>query len=158
MAYSRQPQVVITNGGALKQTPLPTTTQPPGVVPVELEARIATTSSLGVVEIGSGLSITSSGVLSAINGGNNNFVAVTLTAVDYTVTATDSYVGATKKDLEITLPLGILGRVYYIKNQSNGNIKVEGSGSETIDGISSKTLGSNSGFMLVFDGSRWNIL
>lgn len=158
MAYSRQPQVVIANGGALKQTPLPGVTQPPGIVPVELEAKIATTSSLGVVEIGSGLSITPSGVLSAIPGGGDQFVAVTLTGISYTVTAADSYVGATNNNITITLPTGLLGRVYYVKNQSSGNIRVQGTGGQTIDGAAFQTLGSNSGFMVVFDGARWNIL
>lgn len=158
MAYSRQPQVVIANGGALKQTPLASSVTPPGIVPVELEALISSTTNLGVVQVGSGLSITPSGVLSATQGGGNNFVAVTLTGVSYTATATDSYIGATNNNITITLPLGILGRVYYVKNQSSGNIKVQGTGGETIDGSSFQTLGSNSGFMVVFDGSRWNIL
>ena len=158
MAYSRQPQVVIANGGALKQTPLVSSQSPPGIVPVEIEALISTTTNLGVVQVGSGLSITPSGVLSATTGGGNNFVTVTLTSVNYTVTAADSYIGATDNNIVITLPTGILGRVYYVKNQSGGNIKVQGSGGETIDGAVFQTLGSNSGFMVVFDGSRWNIL
>lgn len=158
MAYSRQPQVVIANGGALKQFPLPGSTQPPGIVPVELEAKIATTSSLGVVEVGSGLSITPAGVLSATNQGASDFVNVTLTGINYTATATDLYVGATNNSITITLPKGILGRVYYIKNQVSGNIKVQGTGGETIDGSAFQTLGSNAGFIVVFDGTRWNIL
>ena len=158
MAYSRQPQVVIANGGALKQTPSASSVTPPGIVPVELEALIATTTGLGVVQVGSGLSITPAGVLSATNSGGNNFVTVTLTAVSYTATATDSYVGATNNNITITLPTGILGRVYYVKNQSSGNIRVQGTGGETIDGAAFQTLGSNSGFMVVFDGARWNIL
>jgi len=158
MAYSRQPQVVIANGGALKQTPLVSNQTPPGIVPVEIEALIATTTNLGVVQVGSGLSITPSGILSATGGGSSNFVNVTLTSVSYSVTADDSYVGATNNNITITLPLGVVGRVYYIKNQSSGNIKVQGSGGQTIDGLAFQTLGTNSGFMVVFDGSRWNIL
>jgi hypothetical protein len=56
------------------------------------------------------------------------------------------------------LPAGILGRVYYVKNQVSGNIKVQGTGGETIDGLAFQTLGGNAGFIVVFDGSRWNIL
>lgn len=156
MAYNRQPQTVLA-GTALKQNPPPGIIQPAGIIPVTLDSDIATTASLGVVQVGSGLSITPSGILSA-TGGSNNFVNVTLTGVSYSITATDSYVGATNNNITITLPAGILGRVYYVKNQSGGNIKVEGSGGQTIDGAAFQTLGSNSGFMLVFDGSRWNIL
>lgn len=157
MAYNRPPQVSLA-GRAMKQNPPPTILQPAGIVPVVLDADIATTSSLGVVQVGSGLTITSEGVLSASGGGGSNFINITLTATDYTVTSNDSYVGATSNNIVITLPAGILGRVYYVKNQSSGNIKVQGSGGETIDGGAFQTLGSNSGFMVVFDGARWNIL
>lgn len=64
MAYSRQPQVVIANGGALKQTPLPTVVTPPGIVPVEIEAEIASKTQLGVVQIGKGIDVTPAGVIS----------------------------------------------------------------------------------------------
>ena len=156
MAYNRQPQTVLA-GTALKQNPLPSVTQPAGIIPVTIEAEIATTTDLGVVQVGSGLSITPSGILSTTNSGNN-FINVTLTAVSYLATATDSYIGATANLITITLPTGILGRVYYVKNQSAGNIRVQGTGGETIDGLLFQTLGSDSGFMLVFDGARWNIL
>lgn len=157
MAYSRQPQVVIANGGALKQTPLASSQTPPGIVPVELEALIATTTNLGVVQVGSGLSITPSGILSATSG-SSSFINVTLTNVDYTATADDYYIGATKKEIDITLPLGITGKVYVIKNQATGNIKVKCSGGQTLDTSSSKTLGSESSIIVVFDGSRWNVI
>jgi hypothetical protein len=156
MAYNRQPQTVLA-GKALKQNPDPNVVQPAGIIPVTLECEEATTTSLGVVQVGSGLSITPTGILSATNSGSD-FVNVTLTSVNYSVTDIDSYVGATSNNITITLPAGILGRVYYVKNQSGGNIKVQGSGGQTIDGVAFQTLGSNSGFMVVFDGTRWNIL
>ena len=155
MAYSRPP---VQPGRALKRSPSVPIESTAGVLDFALDADIATTTSLGVVQVGSGLAITPAGVLSATNTGSSNFVTVTLTSVNYTITATDSYVGATNNNITITLPVGILGRVYYVKNQSGGNIKVQGTGGETIDGAAFQTLGSNSGFMVVFDGSRWNIL
>jgi hypothetical protein len=157
MAYSRQPQVVIANGGALKQTPVPSNIQPPGIVPVEIEAEISTTANLGVVQVGSGLSITPLGVLSATNSGSN-FINVKLTNVDYTATASDYYIGATKKDIDITLPLGITGRVYVIKNQISGNIEVKCTSGQKINTSSSKTLGSEDSIIVVFDGTRWNTI
>ena len=51
MAYSRPPQIIRANGGALKQTPPPTEIIPAGIIPVELEAEIATKNNLGVVQI-----------------------------------------------------------------------------------------------------------
>jgi len=159
MAYNRPPQVTLAGVG-LKQNPPPSVVQPPGIVPVTLDADIATTTSLGVIQVGSGLSITPAGVLSATGGEDDccKKVNVKLTSVNYTITKDDYYVGATDKNIILTLPKGILGRVYYIKNQVSGNIKVQGTGGETIDGLAFQTLGSNAGFIVVFDGTRWNIL
>jgi hypothetical protein len=156
MAYNRQPQTVLA-GKALKQNPAPTIVQPAGIVPVTLECEEATTTSLGVVQVGSGLSITPSGILS-VNGGSSSFINVTLTSTNYTATATDYYIGATKKDIDITLPLGITGKVYIIKNQVNGSIKVKASGGQKIDTSSDKTLGSEDSIIVVFDGTRWNTI
>lgn len=155
MAYNRQPQTVLA-GPRLKQTPPPGIIQPAGIVPVTLDVDIATTTGLGVVRIGSGLSITPSGLLSATGG--SNLLNVKLTSINYTATATDYYIGATNKDIEITLPWGEIGKVYIIKNQVSGNIKVKGSGGQTLDTSSSKILGSESSIIVVFDGTRWNVI
>jgi len=156
MAYNRQPQTVLA-GTALKQNPPPSIVQPAGIIPVTLDADIATTTSLGVVQVGAGLSITPSGILTA-TGGSSSFINVTLTATDYTAGDTDYYIGATKKDIDITLPLGITGKVYIVKNQANGNIKVKTSGGQKIDTSSDKTLGTNDSIIVVFDGTRWNVI
>ena len=155
MTYLRLPNSKLP-GRALSQTP--TANGDAGILPLTLDVDIATTNSLGVVQVGSGLAITPLGVLSATNSGGSNFVTVKLTDFNYSITADDSYVGATNNNITLTLPTGILGRVYYVKNQSSGNIKVQGTAGQTIDGAVFQTLGSNSGFMVVFDGSRWNIL
>lgn len=157
MAYNRQPQTVLA-GSALKQNPPPTIIQPAGIIPVTLDCEIATTTSLGVVQVGSGLAITLAGVLSATGGGDNCAVKVKLTSTDYTATADDCYIGATKKDIDITLPLGVTGKLYYIKNQVSGNIKVKASGGQKIDSASDKTLGTDSSLTVIFDGSRWNVV
>jgi hypothetical protein len=154
MAYNRQPQTVLA-GIALKQNPSPTTLQPAGIIPVTLDADIATTSNLGVVQIGSGLTITPLGVLSTLS--NGSLINVKLTAVNYTALATDYYIGATKKDITITLPTGIVGKVYIVKNQIEGNIKVKGT-SQNLDNSGDKTLGSEASIIVVFDGTRWNIV
>lgn len=156
MSYSRPPNVVVAGLG-LVQTPSPSTVIPAGIVPVQVDAAIATTSTLGVVKVGSGLTVTPQGLLSA-TGGSSIIVNVTLTAVNYTALATDYYIGATKNGITITLPLGILGKVYYIKNQINGSITLKGSGGQTINNSSSKTLGDEDGLIVVFDGTRWNVI
>ena len=157
MAYSRQPQVVRANGGALKQTPTSDVTSPAGIVTVELEALTATTTSRGVVQIGSGLSITPAGILSATGG--SSLINVLLVGVDYTATIDNYYIGATKKSITITFPLGIDGKVYVVKNQAGeGSIKVQGSGGQKLDDSNSKTLGEDASLIAVFAGSRWNLV
>lgn len=88
----------------------------------------------------------------------NDFLNVTFTATNYTVTAIDQYIGATASNIIITLPTGILGRFYQIKNQSSGDIQVQGTGGETVEGSTFKTLRTNAGFTVVFDGTIWKIL
>ena len=88
----------------------------------------------------------------------NNFFNIKLTAVDYTITGIDEYIGATVAGIVITLPAGVQGRWYYIKNQVSGTVTVQCSGIDTIDGSAAKILHTNSGIMLVFDNVRWNIL
>lgn len=155
MAYNRQPQTVLA-GMALKQNPPPNVVQPAGIIPVTLDVEIATTTSPGVVQVGSGLSITPTGILSATGG--SSLINVKLTSVDYTATAADYYIGATKKDIDITLPLGVVGKVYVIKNQVSGSIKVKATGGQKIDTSSDVTLGTNNSIVVVFDGSRWNVI
>lgn len=153
MAYSRP----LLAGVALKQTPTATIPAQTGIQQLTLDSEIATTSSLGVVQVGSGLAITPAGVLSATNSGDD-FVNVTLTDVNYTITASDYYIGATEKGITITLPLGVLGKVYVIKNQFDGNIKVDTTGGQFIDTTTFKSLGTGSSLMVLFDGTRWNLI
>jgi hypothetical protein len=155
MAYNRQPQTVLA-GTALKQNPLPSVVQPAGIIPVTLDADIATTTSLGVVQVGSGLAISPAGILSATGG--SDLINVKHTYTDYTATASDYYIGATKKDITITLPLGVQGKVYVVKNQVSGDIKVASTAPEKIDTSSTKTLGTNDSLTVVFDGLRWNVI
>jgi len=83
---------------------------------------------------------------------------VKITAVNYTATATDYFVCTTDNDADITLPVGVAGKVYVIKNRSFGSIKVNTSGGQNIDGASSKTLGTNVSLMVIFDGTHWDII
>lgn len=155
MSYSRPP---VQPGRGLKRSPSLPIESTAGVFDYALDVDIATTTNLGVVQVGSGLAITPEGILSTTSEDNNNFINIKLTSSNYTVTAKDSYVGATNNNINITVPIGEFGRIYYIKNQSNGNIKVYSTGTQTIDGQPFQTLGTNAGFMLVFDGTRWNII
>jgi hypothetical protein len=161
MAYSRPP---VQPGRGLTRTPVIPIESTAGVLDYALDANIATTTELGVVQVGSGLSITLEGILSATGGDSGCSVNVKLISANYTATDLDCYIGATNNNEEeednitITLPTGVEGKLYYIKNQGKGNIKVKGTGGQTIDGSSSKTLGTNGSFIIIFAGGRWNIL
>lgn len=121
-----------------------------------LDADIATVSSLGVVQVGNNLSIDVNGVLSAVS--TTDLIPVVLVNTYYFASPTDYYIGAIRKDIQIILPPGVIGKVYVIKNQANGNIKVFASDGQTLDTDTVKTLGSESSITVVFDGSRWNII
>jgi hypothetical protein len=140
----------------LKQSPPASTVTPPGIVPVTLDADIASTTSLGVIQVGTGLSITPAGILSA-TGGGSSLLNVTLVDVSYTATLDDYYIGATKKNITITFPKGVVGKVYIVKNQCDGNIKVKGTG-ENLDQSGDKTLGAEASLIAVFAGNRWNLV
>jgi len=88
----------------------------------------------------------------------NDFLTIKYTAVDYTVSAIDQYVCATVSNTTLTLPTGILGRVYYLKNQSAGSVTVQGTGGQLVEGSASKTLNTNAAITCVFDGTIWKIL
>jgi hypothetical protein len=154
MSYTRQPNVVFAGVG-LKQTPPATTTTPPGIVPVTLDANIATTTSLGVVQVGAGLAITPGGILSTTNSGS--LINIKLVNKSYTATLDDYYIGATKKGITITFPSGIVGKVFIVKNQADGSITVKGTGQD-LDQSGDKNLGSEASLIAVFDGTRWNLI
>ena len=149
MSYTRPPASTLA-GVALKQTPAPSTQ---ALAPVVLDAEIATVGQLGVVQVGSGLSITPQGVLSATN--NSSLFAVKIVSANYIVLANDYYIGAIKKDITITLPLGVTGKVYVVKNEENGEITITGTAGQKIDGSVSEKLSTNKSLMIIFNGTEW---
>jgi hypothetical protein len=68
MAYIK-PTEIIVNGRGLTSTASSAT----GISPVTLNVNTATTATLGIIQVGSGLSITPDGVLSATGGAGNGY-------------------------------------------------------------------------------------
>jgi len=87
---------------------------------------------------GPGITITQSTGDIYVSAVGADLVSVYGTSVDYTVSPEDEYIGVSSAStVQITLPPGVDGRVYTIKNErgSNfGNIIVKPDGSEQIDG------------------------
>ena len=130
MAYTRQPNVVIA-GTALKQNPPATTVTPPGIVPVTLDAEIATRTSLGVVQIGNGIQVTEDGLISVKKSDDDSSCDLKTTVVSesYKVSPDDCYVGVNaEKATTITLPKDASdGKVVIVKAEMKpplGNRKV----------------------------------
>lgn len=152
MSYNRPPRP----GIALKQIPA---LIPAGSVLQVLDSNISSTTELGVVQVGSGLQITPQGVLSVTDSNHGCcFMKVYLTSKNYTASDEDCYIGVIGQDndskedsITITLPKGITSKVYTVKNQHNGNVKVQGTSAQQIDTSSSKTLGSQASITVVLD-------
>ncbi len=100
-----------------------------------------------------------------INGGNPSPVTVTeVTTPEYTVTAKDYFlcVDTATTPVAITLPAGILGTVYIIKdctgNADTNNITIAGTGGELVDS-SAATINTPYGSVsLIFNGTEWSIV
>jgi len=78
----------------------------------------------------------------------------------YTLTSTDYFIDCTSGTFTVTLPtaVGITGHEYIIKNSGVGTITIATTSSQTIDGVTTKTLSSQySGYRLNSDGSNWKI-
>ena len=108
------------------------------------------------INIGSGNQI--------IGGGNPSPVAVTnVTTPTYTALATDYFLCVdVAAPVTITLPTGILGTVYVVKDcdgDANTNpITINGTGGQLVDG-STATINSPYGSIsLIFNGTEWSIV
>jgi hypothetical protein len=81
----------------------------------------------------------------------------------YNALSTDYFLCVlTNAPVTITLPTGILGTVYIVKdcfgNAANNPITIQGTGGETIDG-SAGTVNINFGSItVVFNGAEWSIV
>jgi hypothetical protein len=96
--------------------------------------------------------------------GNPSPVAVTdVVTATYTASSTDYFLCVlTNGVVTITLPAGILGTVYIVKDcfgdAANNPITVQGTGGQLVDG-STATINTNFGSLqFVFNGTDWSIV
>ena len=164
MAYSRPPQIIRANGGALKQSPPPTEVTPAGIIPVELEAEIATKNSLGVVQIGDGIDITPEGVISV--SGSDAGCNTILVRTDYESTSDDCYIGVNSSGpVTITLPVVVSdGHQIVVKAEmgpplGNRKVTINTSDGALIDGSATCVLSvPYESVHLIFRGFEWHII
>lgn len=84
---------------------------------------------------------------------------ITTKSSAYTVAATDDVVIATSGTWTATLPtaVGNTGLCLTIQNSGTGTITVDGNGSETISGLTTKTLTQWDSLSMMSDGANWII-
>lgn len=90
--------------------------------------------------------------------GSCSLASVKLVKENYTALENDYYIGTLEKNITITLPESQIGKIYCVKNQVSGNIKLIGTNGQTIDSDAFKTLGTDTSVMVIFDGTRWNVI
>ena len=76
-------------------------------------------------------------------------------------TATDEYIGVGGTGaITITLPAGVVGKTYIIKNERSGTtaITISATNPDTIDGNASTSLAKNASLSVVYNNSQWRII
>jgi hypothetical protein len=134
-----------------------------------------------LVSIGNtvGFAVSNTGVLSVSSGagisisGSTGNITISATGADliatigvtgfYTATDDDEYIGVfSASAVTITLPVGVTGRVYIIKDeygQGSGKITVQPSGTELIDNKVDYIISvPNQSVSVVFRGGQWRII
>lgn len=121
-------------------------------------------TNTGVVSLAAGSGITLSGTTGniTVSATGADFLNTIGVSNNYTATATDEYIGVNSTSLvTVTLPLGIAGRQYIIKEErgsGTGKVNVQGTSSETIDGSPFKQLTANASLSVVFRAGSWRII
>jgi hypothetical protein len=122
-------------------------------------------SNTGVLSLtaGGGISLSASTGNITISSYGADLISTIGVTGSYTATATDEYIGVySESSVTISLPVGITGRVYTIKDeygQGSGKITIKPSGSEKIDNKSTYVISvPNQAVSIVFRGTQWRII
>ena len=120
-------------------------------------------NNTGVLKVTAGTGISLSGNTGnvIISATGSTIINTTGQSSSYTATASDDYIGATgASNSTITLPAGVTGTIYIIKNEKTNSSKVTVActGSDTIDGSSTKDLAQNASISLIYRAGAWRII
>ena len=122
-------------------------------------------SNTGVLSVvaGAGISVSSATGYITISATGADLIATIGVTGSYTATANDEYIGVfSAAAVTITLPLGVTGRVYTIKDeygQGSGKITIQPSGLEKIDNSNNYIISvPNQSVSVVFRGGQWRII
>ena len=121
-----------------------------------------TVNNTGVTKIIAGTNITISpgtGVGNVtINAAAEGILQTVGTAVAYTALATDEYIGVTVNPTIVTLPTGVVGKTYIVKNETTGTTTVTGTLGQLLDSTLTKSLGAQASISVVFRAGAWRII
>lgn len=122
-------------------------------------------SNTGVLSLTAGDGITLSGSTGniTVSASGADLIATIGVTGNYTATANDEYIGVySAAAVTISLPVGITGRVYTIKDeygQGSGKITIKPFGTEKIDNAVSYIISvPNQSVSIVFRGGQWRII
>jgi hypothetical protein len=122
-------------------------------------------SNIGVLSVtaGAGISVNSSTGNITISASGADLISTIGVTGSYTATANDEYIGVfSASAVTITLPIGIIGRVYTIKDeygQGSGKITIQPNGTEQIDNKTNYIISvPNQSVSIVFRGGQWRII
>jgi len=94
-----------------------------------------------------------------INSTSDGIFQTVGTAVAYTATATDEYIGVTANPTIVTLPTGVVGKTYIIKNEgAGGTTTITGTLGQLLDSSLTKNLGNNASLTVIFRAGAWRII
>ena len=122
---------------------------------------VATTTRYGVVEIGTGITVTN-GVISVPPNGQVNTTVVEDADSPYAVVATDYYIGVNGAGAGVTinLPVGVDGRELVIKSEAGqtSDVTITPNGAETVENAATYSIlaATDGSVTLVFRDTNWN--
>ena len=124
-----------------------------------------TVANTGVLSLiaGPGISISSATGDITLSAVGADLISVYGTSTNYTVTANDEYIGVSSASaVTITLPVGIQGRVYTIKDeygQGSGKITVQPAATELLDGKPNYVISvPYQSISVVFRAGSWRVI
>jgi hypothetical protein len=122
-------------------------------------------SNTGVLSVvaGDGISVSSSTGYITISASGADLISTIGVTGSYTATTNDEYIGVySASAVTISLPVGITGRVYTIKDeygQGSGKITIKPSGLEKIDNANNYIISvPYQAVSVVFRGGQWRII
>lgn len=165
MAYLRPPNTILAGNG-LKQNPPAVPLDPSGLLPVNLDADIASKTNLGVVRVGDGIDVTPDGTISVTFPSPEHPCRAILVSTDYAAQPTDYYIGVNSTGpTKIFLPENPEDCIQLVIKADMGpplgtrKVTIIPQGISTIDGDTTHVLTiPYESINLISQGGNWHVI